>query len=176
MILTGKGSNLVVDTRDENFTVRSDQSAHDLEKISHRLVNGATEHTRMQISARTLNGKMEVRHSTETICQTRLGSSEPVVVRDTDSIDISKVLLSFEQNKIIKTLRARLLHTLKAHLQVNREVQAQVLVSLNDIEPSKNRALVITASATEKTALIILNQLEGIGIPAVLEQSLRFPE
>jgi hypothetical protein len=89
-----------------------------------------------------------------------------------DSIDISKILFGFSQNEIVKTLRARLLHTLKAHLQVNGKIQAQILVGLNNIDPSEDRTFVITASTTKKLTLLVLNEFEGISVPAVLEQSL----
>jgi hypothetical protein len=163
---------LVIDTRNENLTVRSDQSAHNSEKISHGFVDSASKDTRVQISARSLDAKVEVRYSAKTISQAGLGGTEPVVIRNADSINIGKVLLGLKQDKVIKTLRARLLHTFKAHLQVDGKFETQVLMGLDNIEPSKNRALVVCASTTEKTAFVILNKCERIGVPTVFLQSL----
>lgn len=163
---------MVINSRDEDLAVGGNKGTHDSEKVGHRLVNGTTKDTRVQISAGTIDGKMKVRDTTKTICQARLGGSEPVVVRNADSVDISKVLVGFSQNKVIKTLRTRLLHTLKAHLQVNGKFNTQVLVGFDNVKPSKNRTLVISATTTKKATLIIFDKLERISVPAVFLESL----
>lgn len=62
---------------------------------------------------------MEVRDTTETISQTGLGCSEPVIIRDTDGIDILKVFVGFLVDKFIQTFGARLLHAFKTELEID---------------------------------------------------------
>lgn len=61
---------------------------------------------------------------------------QPVVVRDAHSINTAEesILLSF--NESIKAFRARFFHALEAHLQVDGELLAGLLVGFNDIEPA----------------------------------------
>jgi hypothetical protein len=45
-------------------------------------------------------------------------------------------------------------------------------VCFNNVKPSKNRTLVISATTTKKATLIIFDKLERISVPAVFLESL----
>lgn len=46
-------------------------------------------------------------------------------------------------DQIVQTLATVLLHALEAETQVHRQIEAKGLVRLKDIQPTKNRTLVI---------------------------------
>ena len=71
-------------------------------------------------------------------------------------------------DELIETLAARLLHTLKAELDVDRQRLLVLVVVLQDIEPAKDRPLVVgRASPNELTILLVHNQGERISVPAI---------
>lgn len=61
--------------------------------------------------------------------------------------------------------------TLKAHAEVDGELETQLLVSLNGVQPAKDGALVVSRTTSDKLALLVLDQLKRFGSPAVLLES-----
>jgi hypothetical protein len=61
---------------------------------------------------------------------------QPVVVGDTDSIAAGEESIFLSLDKLLEAFGAGLLHSLEAHLQVDWEFLARLLVSLDDIEPA----------------------------------------
>jgi hypothetical protein len=91
------------------------------------------------------------------------------LVRDTDSVDTAEESVLLTLDKVLETHGAGLLHTLEAHLEVDREVNTGGRMSVNDIEPSEDRAFVISrASAIEPSGFEVVVQLEGLGAPSIL--------
>lgn len=94
--------------------------------------------------------------------------SKPVVVGNACRIDILEEAIRFVSDQVIKTLAAALLHTLKAHLEVDRELCVGLLVCFNDIEPANARALIIRGASAEHLARgLIVGKLERLSVPAV---------
>lgn len=96
----------------------------------------------------TLNLHVEVRDTTETVGQTRLGGTQPVVIRNTDSINILEVLVGFSENQSIQTFRTRFFHTFKTELEVNRQFETESLVGFNNVDPTEDRTLIVRRTTT----------------------------
>jgi hypothetical protein len=61
--------------------------------------------------------------------------------------------------------------TLEAHAEVNRELETQLLVSLDGVQPTEDGSLVIGGATSDKLTLLVLDQLEGLGSPTILLES-----
>lgn len=76
--------------------------------------------------------------------------------------------LGLPLHQIIQALATRLLHTLKAEFDVDGQRLLVLVVVLENIEPAKDRALVIRCSSPNKLPILFVHdQGEGIGVPTV---------
>lgn len=133
---TCHGAYLVIDTRNQDLASGRYKLAHYGEKIRHGFVHGATKDTGMQVACGTANSQVEVGYTAQTIGQAGLCSAEPVVIRDTDGVDILKVVGCFAVDDLLETLRARLFHAFEAEFEVHRQLQAQLDVRLDYVDPA----------------------------------------
>jgi len=108
---TGGGSNVVHDAGDEDLALGSDELGEDVGQVRHGLVHSTTKDTRVEITARSLDGNLVVGNSTETVGDAGLAVAQPVVVTDADGIDILEPALGLGNDNIIQTLGSVLLHT-----------------------------------------------------------------
>lgn len=167
VLFLGERSDLVHDARDLDHTLAVNKRGHNVNEVCHRLVSLTTEDTTVKIGSRASNLNRVVVAATETVGQARLLSAEPVVVRDTDGLSILEVLVTLSLDEVLKTLGAVLLHTLKAHEQVNGEVNTGLLVSLNRVQPTKDWSLVVGSTTTKHAALVIDSEVKGLSGPTI---------
>lgn len=157
-----------VDMRDLDSSVLVDEQAHQVDKISHGFVNGATEDARMQILRGALDFESKVANSTETVGDTRLCGSQPVVVGNANVVGILEPgLASVEQ--LVETFTSGLFHSLEDELAVDWNFQSELLVAFDGVNPSENGSLVVARASAEKLS-ILLSQNEGLRVPSVLLQ------
>jgi hypothetical protein len=62
----------------------------------------------------------------------------PVVVRDANGVDSLEELVLLLLNHLIESLGSRLLHALKAHEQVDGELDPESLVCLDHVDPAED--------------------------------------
>lgn len=167
ILFLGERSDLVHDARDLDHTLAVNKGSHNVDEVSHGLVSLTTEDTTVKIGSRASDLNRVVVAATETVGQARLLSAEPVVVRDTDSLSILEVLVTLSLDEVLKTLGAVLLHTLEAHEQVNGEINAGLLVSLNGVQPTKDGSLVVGSTTAKHAALVIDSEVEGLSGPTI---------
>lgn len=82
--------------------------------------------------------------------------------------------MSGQENINIDKLPTQARHpslTLEAHAEVDGQLETQLLVSLDGVQPAKNGALVIGGATTDKLALLVLDQLKGFGSPTIFLES-----
>ena len=84
----------------------------------------------------------EVANTSQTIGQTRFVLSQPVIVRDAAVVDLLHELgvLPGHQH-LVQTLAPALLHPFEAKLEVDGQLQSTFLVTLESMNPAKNRSL-----------------------------------
>lgn len=139
---TRQFTHLIIDTRDQDLTLHIHQLAHDRKEIRHGFMDSTTENTRVEISSLrkqstqsflslffffhckkktygALDLEVKVRDTTKTISQTRLGGTEPVIIRDTDSIYVLKVLVRFIKDELIQSFRTRFFHAFQTKFDVH---------------------------------------------------------
>jgi len=77
-------------------------------------------------------------------------------------------LQSLLANEVIKSLAAALFHTLKAEAKVDWKRQFLFIVILKNVQPAKDRALVVrTATSDEPAGGLVDGECEGFGVPAI---------
>lgn len=114
--------------------------------------------------------------------ETGFSCSKPVVIADTDAIDVFEEFLGFLFDEFIQTFRAIFFHALKAHEQIHRELNIGFLMRLNDIQPSKHGALIVRGTtAVQSIGFGIMGQLKRFRRPSIvlqcrLTKSAYFPE
>lgn len=104
--------------------------------------------------------------------ETGLCSSQPVIITDANTVGILEELLGFLLDEFIETFRTVLLHSLKAHQQVDGKFNASLLMGLNDIEPAKDRAFIVCGTPSVKSiSLGIVCKDKWFCCPPVIFQS-----
>ena len=88
------------------------------------------------------------------------------VVRDAEVVDVGEEALGLLIDEVVEPLAAALLHGLEAHLDVDGQLLAQLLVGLDDPEPADDGSLVVGAAAAPQHA-VDLGQHKGLRVPAV---------
>ncbi len=168
LLLLSDWSDELGDSRDLDVAVGVDEGGEDADQVRHWLLGGSAEHSGVEILtwAGDLDGVVVA--AAETVGQAWLLGSEPVVVRNADGVCILEELVGLSTDEIIKTLRAILLHTLEAHQEIDWEFNTSFLVSLDGVQPSKNRSLIIGGSTTEHASLSIDSELEWLRVPSIL--------
>jgi hypothetical protein len=95
---------------------------------------------------------------------------------DADSVNTMEPAVAcfgvFGSDKSIEAEAPTLLHSLEDETEIHREFNTQLFVSLKDIEPSQDRALVIGRSASNELAIISNGQGKRISVPAIALESL----
>ena len=91
---------------------------------------------------------------------------------DADTINaIKPTVLAFPHllhDKLIKTFTSAFFHSFEAEPQIDWKLDPEGLVSFQDVHPSEDRAFIIGRAATNQTAILLINnELEWIGVPAV---------
>lgn len=108
---TSQRRNIVHDARDENLALGSNELGENVSQVGHGLVDSASKDTRVKITAGALDGDLVVGNSTKTVGDTGLTVAEPVVVRDTDCVNILEPVLGLCNDNIVQSLGSVLLHT-----------------------------------------------------------------
>lgn len=80
LLLFVRGRNHLIDARHQNPSSGLDESAHQVDKIGHGLMNSPSKDTRVQVAARAGDGDLEVSQSTKTVGEARCSVVQPVVV------------------------------------------------------------------------------------------------
>ena len=75
-------------------------------------------------------------------------------------------------DEFIEAEAPALLHSFKDEAEIHREFNTQIFVSLKDVEPPQDRALVIGRSASNELAVISDDQGERVSVPPVTLESL----
>ena len=96
----------------------------------------------LEYAERKVNLNEEVADSSETIGETGLLLAKPVVVGDTAVVDLLHELgvLSLHQHGV-QPLAPALLHPLEAELEVDRQLQPDLAVALQSVDPAQNGTL-----------------------------------
>ncbi|KAI6749230.1 hypothetical protein HG531_008177 [Fusarium graminearum] len=149
-LINGDWGNLLLDAGDLNLAASVDKRSEDPNEIGHGLLGSATKDT-----------------TVKTVGQAGLLGTKPVIIRNANSLSIGKVLLGLLLDQVVEAFRAIFLHTLKAHEQVNGEVDTSLLMSLNSIQPAQDGALVVCRSTSKHAALVVNGKVKGLGGPTV---------
>lgn len=95
---------------------------------------------------------------------------------DADSVDTMEPavlsLCMLGRDEFIETKAPALLHSFENEAEIHREFNTQLFVSLKDVDPSQDRALVIGRSASNELTIISNGQGERISVPSVALESL----
>ena len=75
-------------------------------------------------------------------------------------------------DEFIETEASTLLHPFKDEAEVHRELDTQIFVGLEDVEPSQDRAFVIRRSASNELTVVSDSQGERISVPSIAFESL----
>ena len=79
-------------------------------------------------------------------------------------------------DELVKAFRPALLHALEAEAQVDGEREALRVVSLENVQPAHDGALVVSRAASEHLARLLVEvQLERVGVPAIADIGLCNP-
>ena len=152
------GVDHVINTRDKNFPIRSNQLPQEGDEVSHGFMHGSAKDTRVQITSWTADFDEHVYQTAETISDARGASVEPVVIRlkdcivkavgplrcpetyDADSVyAMEPAALSpgvLYSDELVEAEASALLHPFEDEAEVHGKFNTQILVSLKDVEPS----------------------------------------
>lgn len=98
-------------------------------------MNCSTVYAGVKILARAGYFELEIADPAEAVRQTRFALSQPVIVTDADTVNVGEIARSFLEDHVIQSLTPTLLHSLKAHFDIDRQVEVEFLVSFNDAQP-----------------------------------------
>src|SRR5438132_12626772 len=84
----------------------------------------------------------------------------------------TKNLVSAEAIKYINQSNRKSI-TFEANFQINRNIDSQLLMRLNDIQPSKKRTLVISRTSAQKTSFRVFDQFPWIVVPSIFLKGLQ---
>ena len=83
-------------------------------------------------------------------------------------------LLRLRGDERVEAHAPALLHALEAEAHVHGELEPELVVRLEDVQPAHDRTLVVRGPTTEHLASVLVkDQLERVGVPAIADVCLR---
>jgi len=124
----------------------------------------------VEVARGSLDADLVVVDTAEAVGEARGLGVEPVVVRDTHAVLARKEAVLLRLDKLVEVDGSRLLHALEDHLEVDGELEAELLVRVEHVQPRHDGALVVGRAAAIKTARArgVGSELERLVVPAVL--------
>ena len=91
---------------------------------------------------------------------------------DADALNTTKPpilpLLGFTSDEVIEAFTTTLFHPFEAEYHVDRQINFESMMSLEDIQPAKDRALVVgRAPSIQFLSFFVDVQFKGLGIPSI---------
>ena len=91
---------------------------------------------------------------------------------DADALNTTKPpilpLLGFTSDEVIEAFTTTLFHPFEAEYHVDRQINFESMMSLEDIQPAKDRALVVGgAPSIQFLSFFVDVQFKGLGIPPI---------
>ena len=91
---------------------------------------------------------------------------------DADALNPTKPpilpLLGFTSDEVIEAFTTTLFHPFEAEYHVDRQINLESMMSLEDIQPAKDRALVVgRAPSIQFLSFFVDVQFKGLGIPSI---------
>lgn len=107
----------------------------------------------MKISRRSRDGDLEVRQTSQSVRQTRRLRPNPIIIRNTHSVDVGEKLLRLGDDELFQSFGAGFLHSFEDHPEIDGEGSVGFLVSFDEIQPGEDGSFVVGGSCPRDVSL-----------------------